>query len=64
MTETLLFGDGIPSLTLWVAGAGSVVLVLIALLLQRAARGWMFCERTQALQRHTARVEASWRQAM
>jgi hypothetical protein len=63
MTE-LLSLDELPSFGLWLAGVGVVVLALLAVLVQRAARDWMFWERTEELKRHNARVEAGWRQAM
>lgn len=64
MSETLLSGQVLPSMVIWLSGFGAVIVVLLVLLLQRAARDWMFCERTQEMRRHTARVEAGWRQAM
>ena len=61
MSEILI--PGLPSVHVIAAACGSLVLVVGALLLQRAARASMHEHRRDNLRRRVSRVEARWREA-
>jgi hypothetical protein len=52
-----------PSLTLLAAAAGTIVVAVGALLLQKAARTHLHEQRCDRLRKHVARAEAQWREA-
>src|SRR6188472_3023100 len=52
-----------PSLTLLAAAAGTIVVAVGALLLQKAARTHLHEQRCDRLRKHVARAEAQWHEA-
>ena len=62
MGEEILTTHFIPSAPLFMV-AGGVVVLVIGLLLQRAARVHMREQRKDRLQTHVGRVEAQWHEA-
>jgi hypothetical protein len=52
-----------PSLTLLAAAAGTIVVAVGALLLQKAARAHLHEQRCDRLRKDVARAEAQWREA-
>ena len=63
MGEEILTTSFIPSAPLFMVAGGVVVLVIGALLLQKAARVHMREQRKDRLQTHVGRVEARWHEA-
>ena len=61
MSEILI--PGLPSVTVIAAAGGTLVAVIGALLLQRAARAAMYQQRCDDLRRRVSRGEAKWREA-
>jgi small neutral amino acid transporter SnatA (MarC family) len=62
MSETL-FHSFLPSAPLFAIAGGLIVLVIGALLLQRAARAHWREQRRDRLRTHVGRVEAQWNEA-
>ena len=63
MGEEILTTSFMPSLPLFIGAAGVIVLVIGALLLQRAARAHMREQRASRLRTHVGRVESRWHEA-
>jgi hypothetical protein len=63
MTQELLFRSLLPSTPVVVVGVGAVAAVVAIILVQRAARFWVYQHRSEQLRDRVSRVEARWRQA-
>ena len=63
MGEEILTTSFIPSAPLFLVAGGVLVLVIGALLLQKAARVHMREQRKDRLRTHVGRVEAQWHEA-
>lgn len=61
MSEILI--PGLPSMTMMATACGSLVLIVGAVLLQRAARATMYEQRCDELRSRVSRGEAKWREA-
>ena len=63
MTEELLVRGFLPSTPAMAIGMGALAAVVGVLLVQRAARSWLYENRTQELRQRVSRAESRLREA-
>jgi hypothetical protein len=63
MIDELLFRGALPSARMLFIGMGAVIAVISAVLVQAAARAWLYQHRAQRRREHLERVETRWHEA-